>query len=200
MLTTEVPAHLRAQSPPRALPPFSVTPLLLPTILRTNRESIFRWSGGFNSMAEWRSLPATKTVLAEQALKLGEDMKKARQEEKLLAEQEKPQVVTFELPDAGGEKVTALRAIVAARAFKGALLEGKDPCTVSVPQAAEGEEAAPAGDANVISVKGVSKATMELAIEHMYASEVDLNDDNVFDLMAAAQLYAFLHPASECAN
>ncbi|KAJ1489418.1 hypothetical protein T484DRAFT_3499132 [Baffinella frigidus] len=136
-------------------------------------------------MSEWRALPATKSVLAEQALKLCEDMKVARKEEKLLTEKGSPQTVTFELPDDGNQKITALRAVVAARAFKGGMLEGKDPNTVSVPKEA-GEGASV--DVNVVFVKGVSMATMEQAVEHMYASDIELTDASVYDLLVAANL------------
>ena len=39
-------------------------------------------------------------------MKLGEDMKLARKEEKLLTEQSLPQTVTFELVDDGNQKIS----------------------------------------------------------------------------------------------
>ena len=112
---------------------------------------------------------AMQAARAEEALRLSSDMAKAREEE-LKLQGKGEHVLTFTLAADGNAQVSALRAIVAARAFDGKLLGAEN---VSDALAGEGVDVAvgevdgAAGGAAELVLRTISQQQMTSAITYM---------------------------------
>jgi len=125
------------------------------------------------------------SVRAEHALQLSEDMKRARAEENRLKEE---QSITFTLADDNGTKITALRAIVAARAFGGQLLESDDvhDTLAGAGSVWSDNTLGQGGGKSELVLKGVKEAQLLLAIDYMYTGYAAVDKDNVYDLLGVS--------------
>jgi hypothetical protein len=123
-------------------------------------------------------------VLAAEALRLSEDMQKAREEELLLrAKDPSTHAIEFTVGD-GSE--TALRAIVAARAFEGRLLGAVDSVTEALKDL-PGDVVDGEGGPGALKLKGVSVDGLKAAIDYMYTGCAPVAADNVYALLRIAK-------------
>ena len=153
---------------------------------------------------------AMQAARAEEALRLSSDMAKAREEE-LKLQGKGEHVLTFTLAADGNAQVSALRAIVAARAFDGKLLGAEN---VSDALAGEGVDVAvgevdgAAGGAAELVLRTISQQQMTSAITYMYTGDAAVDKSNAFELLEAAHKLqlpgltalasSFLMSADEC--
>jgi hypothetical protein len=125
---------------------------------------------------------------AEQALRLSEDMRNVRAEEARLQEKGFSHTITFTLENEDNKKVTALRAIVAARAFGGQLLECENVNETLVGAGGVWSEntLGQGGGQSELVLKGVTEAQLLPAIEYMYTGYAAVDNDNVYDLLGVS--------------
>ena len=129
-----------------------------------------------------------KTILSVEALRLSDDMKKVRAEEAVLQEKGGGQLhtITFTLAVDEGAQKTALRSIVAVRAFAGKLL-GCDNATEALTGDGKHPALGEGGGESELVLKDISSAQMELALDYIYTGSVAVDKDNCYPLLSTAQ-------------
>lgn len=132
-------------------------------------------------------------LLGSEALRLGQDMKNAREEELVLharalvnmgqpLDLPLPHTIEFGLASEPDANVSALRAIVAARAFGGKLLK----CTNCFESLADNEALIASGGESKLVLKGISEEQLNHALDYMYTGQTSIDKDNVYSLLETA--------------